>query len=65
MKTAKLTFRKQEYEVKAGMSIYHALKKLSIDEQSVIATRDGEVLTDDEILQEGDLIKLVPVISGG
>lgn len=65
MKTAKLTLRKREYEVKAGMSIYHALKKLSIDEHSVIATRDGEVLTDDEILQEGDVIKLVPVISGG
>jgi sulfur carrier protein ThiS len=65
MKTAKLTLRKQEYEVKAGMSIYHALKKLGIDEHSVIATRDGKVLTDDEILQEGDVIKLVPVISGG
>lgn len=65
MKTAKLTLRKREYIVKAGMSIYHALKKLGIDEHSVIATRDGEVLTDDEILQEGDVIKLVPVISGG
>lgn len=65
MKTAKLTLRKQEYEVKAGTSIYHTLKKLGIDEQSVIATCDGEVLTDDEILQEGDVIKLVPVISGG
>ena len=65
MKTAKLTFRKQEYEVKAGMTIYHALRKLGIDEHSVIPTRDGEVLTDDEILHDGDEIKLVAVISGG
>ncbi|MCK4978030.1 MAG: MoaD/ThiS family protein [Anaerolineales bacterium] len=65
MKTATLKLRKQEYEVKAGMTIYHALEKLGIDEQSVIATRDGEVLTDDEILLEGDAIKLVAVISGG
>jgi sulfur carrier protein ThiS len=65
MKTANLTFRKQEYEVKAGMTIYHALQNLGIDEHSVIPTRDGEVLTDDEILHDGDVIKLVAVISGG
>lgn len=65
MKTAKLTFRKQEFEVEAGITIYHALQKLGIDEHSVITTRDGDVLTDDEILQDGDVIKLVAVISGG
>lgn len=65
MKTAKLTFRKQEYEVKAGMTIYHALQKLGINEHSVIPTRDEEVLTDDEIIHDGDVIKLVAVISGG
>ena len=65
MKTTKMILRKQEYDVKPGMTIYHALEKIGIDEQSVIATRDGEVLTDDEIIQEGDVIKLVAVISGG
>ncbi len=65
MKTAKLTFRKQEYEVMAGMTIYHALQKLGINEHSVIPTRDEEVLTDDEIIHDGDVIKLVAVISGG
>jgi sulfur carrier protein ThiS len=63
--TAKLILRKQEFEVKSGMTIRHAIEKAGINAESVLATRDGELLTDDEILREGDVIKLVAVISGG
>lgn len=62
---ATLMLRKQSYEVKHGMTIRKALEKLNIEPDSVLATRDGELLTDDEIIQENDMIKLVPVISGG
>jgi hypothetical protein len=31
----------------------------------VIATRDGEMILDDEILKDGDVVKLIAVISGG
>ena len=61
----KLTFRQDEYEVKAGMTVQHALQKIGMDSQSVLVTRQGELLTDDEILHEGDVVQLVPVISGG
>ncbi|MBM4426221.1 MAG: MoaD/ThiS family protein [Chloroflexi bacterium] len=63
--TAKLILRKKEYEVKSGMSLLDALKKSNIVPESVIATRDGELITDDEILKDGDVIKLIAVISGG
>jgi sulfur carrier protein len=63
--TAKLILRNKEYEVKAGMSLLDALKKSNIVPESVIATRDGELITDDEILKDGDVIKLIAVISGG
>jgi sulfur carrier protein len=63
--TAKFILRKQEYEIKHGMTIRKALQKLDIEPDSVLATRNGELLTDDEIIKEGDEIKLVPVISGG
>jgi sulfur carrier protein ThiS len=63
--TAKITLRTKEYEIKHGMTIRMALQKLSIDPDSVLATRNGDLLTDDEIVKEDDLIKLVPVISGG
>ena len=62
---AKLILRDKVYEVRAGMSLLDALKKSDIVPEAVIAIRDGEVITDDEILRSGDEIKLVAVISGG
>jgi len=61
----KLVLRKQEYEVRPGMTLLDALKKSGLLPESVIATRDGELMVEDEILKEGDVIKLVAVISGG
>ena len=61
----KLILREKEYEVKPGMTLLSALQKINIIPESVIATRDGEMILDDEILRDGDLIKLVAVISGG
>ncbi len=63
--SALIVLRKQQYEIKHGMTIRKALQKLNIEPDSVLATRNGELLTDDEIVKENDLIKLVPVISGG
>ena len=62
---AKLILRDKEYEVRPGMSLLDALKKNNIVPEAVIAVRDGEMITDDEILRSGDVVKLVSVISGG
>ena len=61
----KLILRTKEYEIKPGMTLLSALEKSNINPESVIATRDGEIIVDDEILQDGQVIKLVQVISGG
>lgn len=61
----KLILRDREYEVKAGMTLLSALQKCNIVPESVIATRDGEMILDDEILKDGEVVKLVAVISGG
>jgi sulfur carrier protein ThiS len=61
----KLILRGKEYEVKPGMTLLSALNKLNIVPESVIATRAGEMILDDEILKDGDVVKLVAVISGG
>lgn len=64
-KMALLILRDERYEVPSGMTIRAALKQHSISPESVIATRRGEMITDDERLRPGDEIKLVAVISGG
>jgi len=61
----KLILRDKEYEVKSGMMLLDALRKCGIVPESVIATREGEMILDDEILKDGDVIKLIAVISGG
>ncbi len=61
----KLILRNKDYEVKPGMTLLSALQKINIVPESVIATRDGEMILDDEILKEGDVVKLIAVISGG
>lgn len=63
--TVKLVLRGKEYEVKPGMTLLDSLKKINILSESVIAVRDGEMILDDEILKDGDVVKLVAVISGG
>ena len=63
--SVKLILRNKEYEVKAGMALLDALKKCGIVPESVIATRNGELMTEDELLKDGEVIKLVAVISGG
>jgi sulfur carrier protein len=61
----KLILRDKEYEVKPGMTLLSALEKINVLPESVIATRQGEMILEDEILKDGDVIKLVAVISGG
>ena len=63
--TVKLILRDKEYEVKPGMTLLDSLRKVSILPESVIATREGEMILEDEILKDGDVVKLIAVISGG
>ena len=61
----KLILRDKEYEVKSGMTLLDSLKKVQVVPESVIAMRAGEMILDDEILKDGDVVKLIAVISGG
>ena len=61
----KLILRDKEYQIKPGMTLLSALHKSEIVPESIIATREGEMILEDEILKDGDVIKLIAVISGG
>ena len=47
------------------MTLLSALEKINVVPESVIATRDGEMILEDEILRDDDVVKLIAVISGG
>ncbi len=61
----KLILRDKEFEVKPGMTLLSALEKSDILPESIIATREGEMILEDEILKDGDTVRLISVISGG
>lgn len=63
--TVKLILRDKEYEVKAGITARRALQEISVPRESVLITREGLLITEDTVLKEGEVIKLVSVISGG
>ena len=60
-----LKYRGKAFQVKAGMTLRSSLEKNSINPEAILAVREGVMMTDDEILNDGDVIQLVAVISGG
>lgn len=61
----KLIFRSHQWEVKPGMTIESALKKLDIDPEAVLPTINDTLVTTDYVLKDGETVKLVAVVSGG
>jgi sulfur carrier protein ThiS len=61
----KIVLRKQEFEVHAGMTLLSALQKVNILPEGIIAVRNGELIEEDEVLKDGDVIRLISAISGG
>jgi sulfur carrier protein ThiS len=62
---ATLIHRGKRFEVRCGTTLRDAVRKLGFSPESVLAVRNGELVTDDRILQPGEEIQLVAVISGG
>lgn len=61
----KIIYRDKEWEVKAGMTVRDAILKVGLNPLAVLALREGKLIHENTILREGDVIKLVSVVSGG
>ncbi|MGQ9627087.1 MAG: MoaD/ThiS family protein [Anaerolineae bacterium] len=61
----KVIFRDKEWELKEGMTVRSAILKVGLDPEAVLAVRDGKLINEETILRQGDVIKLIAVISGG
>ncbi|NMB69349.1 MAG: MoaD/ThiS family protein [Chloroflexi bacterium] len=60
-----LILRKKEYTVEGTITVKDALKQLGLSPESHLVVRDGQLLTENDALRNGEVVKLVAVISGG
>lgn len=60
-----LILRKQEYQLEGTMTVKEALKRLNLSPESHLVVRNGELLNENDVLRDGDVVKIVPSISGG
>jgi sulfur carrier protein ThiS len=61
----KIVYRDREWELKGGMTARAAVKKLRLDPEAILVIRNGELVTDDTLLEDTDDVTLIAVISGG
>jgi sulfur carrier protein len=55
----------REVEVAGSRTVKAVLAELDIDPDTVLVIRDRELVTREERLNDGDLVEVRPVISGG
>lgn len=60
-----LIYRKQEYHYTAGLSVAQALEKLDLSPETHLVVRAGLLLKPDDILNDGDVIKVIAAFAGG
>lgn len=63
--SATIILKNKTLQVRAGIPLHKALRLLNITANSHLAVRDNQLITEDEMLKNGDKIDLITVISGG
>jgi len=59
------SLRKEEHELQGTITVKEALKKLGLSQESYFMIRDGILLNENDVLRNGEYIKIIAVISGG
>jgi sulfur carrier protein ThiS len=61
----KIIYRDKEWELHGWRRVRDMIKEVGLISQTVLAVRDGKLLTGDVMLKDGDEVKLIAVVSGG
>ncbi|HOJ01496.1 MAG TPA: hypothetical protein PLL88_07755 [Anaerolineaceae bacterium] len=62
---ATLKIREKEIHIRGNRPLYRIMEDLQLSPQAYLAVRDGVLLTGDDRIQEGDVVELIAVVSGG
>jgi sulfur carrier protein ThiS len=61
----KVIYRDKTWEVKPGSTVRHIIEAANLNPEGVLAVREGKLINDATLTEDGDTIKLVAVVSGG
>lgn len=61
----KVILRNEEFVLEAPLSVAEALARLKIPPEHYLVVKNGSLAELDETLTDGDVLRLVGVISGG
>ncbi len=60
-----VAYRDKTWQVRPGSTVRHLIEQAGLNPESILATRDGKLIHEATLTRDGDVIKLVGVISGG
>jgi sulfur carrier protein ThiS len=60
-----VTYRDSTWEVKPGSTVRHIIQQAGLNPESILAVRNGKLVNEATLTQDGDTLKLVAVVSGG
>jgi sulfur carrier protein ThiS len=61
----KVIYRDKTWEVKPGSTVRHIIEQARLNPEAILAVRDGKLINEATLTEDGDTIKLVAVVSGG
>lgn len=61
----RIVHRDKEWELDGRMTVRQAIERVGLIPETVLAVRDGKLLTEDTVLEPDDEVKLISVVSGG
>ena len=60
-----VTFRDKTWEVKPGSTVRHIIQQAGLNPESILVVRNGKLVNEATLTEDGDSVKLVAVVSGG
>ena len=60
-----VTYRDKTWQVRAGSTVRHIIVDAGLNPESILAVRNGKLINEETLTEDGDSIKLVAVVSGG
>jgi len=61
----KIIYRDKEWKLEGRRRVRDVIEEIGLIPQTVLAVRDGNLLTEDVMLEDKDEVRLIAVISGG